>query len=106
MGRAERRQRERETRIQERKDRIVLSQDEIRQMKRDIADKIVKFDVDTLFTCFAQALHTEYGWGYRRIFRVLHSVDEMFGKVLNNTLSVADMQERLEREVGIRIKSD
>lgn len=106
MGRAERRRQERVNRIEDRKGRIALRPDEIRKMKRDTVDQIAKFDVDILFTCFAQVLRTEYGWGHKRILRALSAVDEMFGRVLNEGLSVKEMQERLADEVGIRIKSE
>lgn len=105
MGRAERRRQERAKRIQDRKSKILMRPDEIRQMKRDLVDQIATYDVDVLLTCFAQVLHDQYGWGRVRILRALTAVDDMFGRVLSDELNVQEMQARLADEVGIRINT-
>ena len=89
---------------------IVMSQSEFNRIKKDIQkqtiDELAKFDAETMLTCFATVLRQQYGWGYKRIFKALNSVDEMFGRVLNDELSVEDMIQQLEDEVGIRINCD
>lgn len=106
MGRAERRRQERNGRISDRKGKIALRPDQIQRIKNDAADTASKFGVDTLMTCFAQVLHTEFGWGRVRILRVLNAVDETFGRVLTDGLSIQEMRQKLEDEVGLRIRSD
>ncbi len=106
MGRAERRRLERSQRIEDRKGRVALRPDEIREIKRRTAHEISTFDVEVLLTCFAQVLRDQYQWGHKRIFRALTAVDETFGRVLRGELSVADMQQRLEDDAGIRIQCD
>ena len=106
MGRAERRRQERSVRIGNKKGKIALRPDQIRKIKRDTADTVARYDVDALMTCFAQVLHTEYGWGSTRVLRALNAVDDMFGKVLNDGLSIDDMKRQLEDELGIRVQSE
>ena len=103
MGRAERRQRERAERIQNRKGKIALRPDEIRRMKNDVVDQVSTYDVEVLLTCFAQVLHDEYGWGRIRVLRALEAVDKTFGRVLAGSLTIPQMQQRLQDEVGVRI---
>ena len=89
---------------------IVLTQAELNRIKnearKEAVNKISKFDVEVLFTCFAQSLRDNYGWGHKRLFRTLNSVDEMFGRVLAGELSDEDMRQRLLDECGILIDCD
>lgn len=103
MGRAERRLKERKERILDKKGRIALRPDEIRALRRRTADLVADFDVEVLLTVFAQVLHDNYGWGQKRVLRILESVDNTFGQVLNGELDVDEMQRKLEDEVGVRI---
>lgn len=106
MGRTEKRQRERSERIADRKEKILLTPQELRQIKLDIAQQVSKFDVDALLTCFAQVLYSEFQWEYDDIIRALTAVDITFGKVLRDELSVKDMQKQLEDDLSLRIVSD
>lgn len=103
MGRAERRKAERQNRIEDKKGKIYLRPSDIAAMKRDISKRAAEFDVEALLTCFAQVLHDQYGFGPTRLMRALKQVDDTFGKVLNDELSVGEMQQRLQDETGIRI---
>lgn len=89
---------------------ITLTQAELNKIKQDVrkeaVDKLAKYDVEILLTCFAQVLRTQYRWGYKRIFRALSGVDELFGRVLDGELSDEDMRQQLQDEVGIRINCD
>ena len=106
MGRAERRQQERQQRILTRKGKIALRPDELKRMERETAKRVASFDVECLLTCFAYSLRKHHGWGYKRIFRVLNEVDQMFGQILNNELNVMDLRQQLKDEVGIVIHHD
>lgn len=104
MGRAERRRMERQARIQENKGKISLRPDEIRQIRRDAIDQVVQYDVEVLMTCFAMVLHEQYGFGYKRIFRALEGVDNLFGKVLDHELTIDDIRNQLEAEIGVVVQ--
>ena len=106
MGRAERRRREREQRILDRKGKISIRPDELKKMERETARKIATFDVECLLTCFAYSLRRNHKWGYKRIFRTLNSVDVMFGQILDGTLNVNDLKQQLVDETGIKILYD
>lgn len=89
---------------------IVMTQRELNnlknQIRKEVVDKISKYDVEILLTCFATVLRRQYKFGYKRIFRALNGVDELFGKVLNDELSDEEMRQQLEDEVGIKIRCD
>lgn len=89
---------------------IVLTQAELNQIKNQVrketVDTLSKYDVEVMLTCFASVLRRQYRWGYKRIFRALNGVDEMFGKVLSGELSDVEMRQQLEDEVGIKIRCD
>lgn len=89
---------------------IVMSQAELNRIKKQVqketVDKLAKYDVEIMLTCFATVLRNQYRWGYKRIFRVLNGVDELFGRVLDGELSDEDMRQQLIDEVGIRINCD
>ena len=71
MGRAERRQSERRKRIDDRKGKVLLSRDDISEMKRQERDETSKYNVEILMSCFALAEHRLYGFGQKRILRRL-----------------------------------
>lgn len=89
---------------------IVMTQAQLAKLKSDIrkevVDKISKFDVEVMLTCFAWVLRKNYKWGYKRIFRTLASVDEVFGLVLDGEWSDVDMRDQLKEETGIVIRCD
>ena len=97
---------ERQQRIQTRKGKIALRPDELRRLERETARKVASFDVECLMTCFAYSLHKHHKWGYKRIFRVLDEVDQMFGRILNDDLNVTELRQQLKDEVGIEIHHD
>ena len=105
MGRADKRQRERSERIADRQEKILLTPRELRQIKTDVADQVSKFTVDALLTCFAQVLYSDFQWEYDDIIGALTAVDDTFGRVLRNELSVKGMQKQLEEDLNLRIVS-
>jgi len=102
MGRAERRKKERIDRIEARKDKILVSRDEISDMKH----KVGEYKMEVLLTCFALANHRLWGHGATRIFRTLKTVEEMADAVLSGEVSMDDYICELKNEAGIIIRAD
>lgn len=104
MGRAERRAAERAKRIQNNKESIKMTRQDIRNMEDGIIQKTINLNADILMTCFALVLHDVYGFGRTRILKTLGAVDGMFGKVLDDELTMEDMKKRLEEETGVVLR--
>ena len=100
MGRAERRKRERLDRIENRKDKILISKEDLSKKK----DDVTKYNVEVLMTCFALAEHRLYGFGQKRILRSLRYIDELMGSILDDSKTVNDYKKELEEETGLKIK--
>lgn len=71
MGRKERRAMERRNRIEERKGKILISKDDLADMKQRITKDASAYSVESLMTCFALAEHRKHGFGAKRIARSL-----------------------------------
>ena len=104
MGRAERRRSERNKRIQERKDKLLVSRKEIAGMKEDIANDVSEHNVETLMTCFALAAYRLHGFKYKRILRLLSFIDDLMSDILDGSATIEDYMQELENETGIIIK--
>lgn len=105
MGRAEKRQQERTERIESKKSQIVLTPAELLRIRIGIADEVRQFDVDALLTCFAQVMYSNLFLDGEQIMEVLEAIDELFGRVMQGELSVDEMKEQLEKDVGIKVVS-
>lgn len=110
MGRKEKRLIERRNRIENRKGKVLLSRDDIRDMKQELTDTVVdtvtKNDVEVLMTCFALAEHRLYGFGKKRILRSLKYVDELMGHIVDGSKTIYDYAEELEEEAQIKVSFD
>ena len=106
MGRSERRRIERQDRIEDRKNKVLLTRQEISQMKKDISHKVSSYSVESLMTCFALAEHRIYGFGAKRIERCLRYVDELMGAITDDTACMEDYMKALEEETGIVVKCE
>ena len=104
MGRAERRRMERNNRIEERKGKILMSPHDINEMKRNIAQDVTDFKIETLMTCFALANHRLYGHGATRTMRTLQYIDELMGPIATGEKTVDDYKRELEEEAKVIIK--
>ena len=104
MGRAEKRRAERFERIENRKGKVAMSIDEIRGLKRTIANDVSRFDVEALMTCFALAEHRLYGFDEHQIFESLQYIDQLYGEVLEDRATIDDYRDELEREVGVIVR--
>lgn len=104
MGRAERRRAERQNRIQDRKDKILMSQNEITELKRSITHDASAYGIEALMTCYALALHKLYGFGEKRLLQALAEIDRLSENILNGTNTIEDYKKILEDETGVVIK--
>lgn len=106
MGRAERRQMERRNRIDDRKGKVLMSPQDITQMKRDIYQNVDNFRIEALMTCFALANHRLYGHGSKRLMRSLSLIDELMCDIYNDKATIEDYKKELEEKAGVIVKCD
>lgn len=104
MGRAERRKAERRNRIENRKGKILMSREEIGEMKQKVSSNVSAYNVESLMTCFALAEHRLYGFGQKRIMRSLQYIDDLMGAIINDEVVMEDYMKELEDETGVIIK--
>lgn len=72
-------------------------------IKEDIMQQVENQRVDALMTCFALALHEEYGFGKERCLRALKRVDSYMDIWVKDQNSLRKLQEKVKNEVGIVI---
>lgn len=106
MGRAERRQLERRNRIQDRKDKVLLSRQDIAEMKRDVYRNVDNFRIEALMTCFALANRRLYGHGPKRIMRSLNLIDELMCDIYDDKATIDDYKKELEDDAGVIVKCE
>lgn len=104
MGRAERRRAERLNRIENSKDKVTLSRQEIRQLKEKITVDASAYGAEALMTCYALALRRLYRFGFKRINRSLKEIDRLMDDILSDRATIEDYKKELEHETGIVIK--
>lgn len=100
MGRAERRRSERKGRIEDRKDKLLVSKKHMSDVKQDITN----YNVRALMTCFALAERRLYRFGQGRLLKTLQYIDELMGDVIDGKITMEDYARILEEETGIVIK--
>ena len=106
MGRAERRRAERNERIENRKGKIPMSQNDITDLKRRTISQTSAFDTEALMTCFALANRRLYKHGLERTLRTLQYVDELMGPLLDGAKEIDDYKKELENEIGLKIRCE
>ena len=104
MGRAERRRQERQDRIFTKKGNISISPADLKKHERMIADKIARFDVELMQTCFALVLHDSYGADEDEIVDRLHDIDNLFGQILEGYITADDLVAELYEKTGLQVK--
>ena len=104
MGRAEKRRMERKNRIEDRKGKVLMTPQDINQLKRDIAQDVTDFKVEALMTCFALANHRLYGHGAKRTMRTLQYIDELMGPIITGEKTIDDYKREAEEEINIAIR--
>lgn len=106
MGRAEKRRLERRSRIENRKDKVLMSRQDIADMKKDVFQKVDNFRIEALMTCFALANHRLYGHGSKRIMRSLNLIDELMCDIYDDKATIDDYKKELEDNAGVIVKCD
>ena len=100
MGRAERRRIERADRIENRKGKLLMSKDDLKDIRAEISEN----NVQVLMTCFALANHQLYGHGQKRTLRTLTEVDRMMGEILDGTKTMDDFTRELREKCEVEVK--
>ena len=93
MNRAERRRLEKQNRA--------------RGIKKMIVDEIVQETenqrVEAMLTCFALAMHEEFGFGKKRCLKALERVDSYMGIWVKDQESLKMLKQKVKDEIGIII---
>lgn len=106
MGRAERRRKERQQRIEERKGKYLMSPQDITDIKRKTLDSYNEFRTETMFMCFALVLHRLYGHGATRTLRTWQAVDDLIGQMDREEVTLEEMKKMVEDEIKVKISFD
>ncbi len=106
MGRAERRREIRHERIDGRKNKLLISHEELGKIKEKERQSTSIRDIESLMTCIALAEHRLYGFGETRILRSLRCVDELIGGIVDGSATMEDYVNELKNDTGILIKFD
>lgn len=103
MGRAERRVKERNERIMDRKDKILLTREELGRWKQHVSDDTANNSVEALMTCFAMALYKEHMYSQEEIMEIFYKIDDLMGAVINEEATISGYKKEME-EAGIVVK--
>lgn len=93
MNRSERRRLEKQNRIR----------NENRKLIDAIAQDAENQRVEALMTCFALAMHEEFGFGKKRVLRALRRVDGYMGTWIKDEESLTRLKQKVKDEIGIII---
>ena len=104
MGRAEMRRWTRKNKIEERKGKMLMTKQELKEYEDAVRNDISTYNVEALMTCIAIAEHRLYGFGQTRVTRTLNYIDELMGEVLNGNKTIEDYKKIADEEVGVIIK--
>ena len=87
--------------------RRLEKQNRIRNENRKLIDAITQDTenqrVEALMTCFALAMHKEFGFGKKRVLRALRRVDGYMGTWIKDEESLACLKQKVKDEIGIII---
>jgi hypothetical protein len=105
MGRAERRRAERKNRIEGRKDKILMTSEELTRFKQTVRDEVFGYGNETLMTCFSLADHRVHGFGVNRRRKTLQYIEEvLMMDIINDEKTVEDYKQELIDETGVKIE--
>lgn len=105
MGRAEKRAKERNARLTERKDKILLSRKELGLWKASVEQRTADYNVEALMTCFAMALHQEHMYSQEEIMEIFYKIDDLMGAVINEEKTIEDYKAEM-RDAGIIVQAN
>lgn len=104
MGRTERRRAERRNRIEDRKNKVLLTREDINKMKADITYEAAGYNTEALMTCFALVLYRVHGFKQKRIAKTLEYIDSLMTDILTNKATMDDYIKELEDETSVIVK--
>jgi len=104
VGRAEKRKAERMARLADHKTKTLMSREDISKIKEDVTDRVSKYNVEAMMSCFALAQHELYGHGYSRIMKSLQFIDDLMGRVNDGDFTIEDIKKELVDKTGVRIE--
>ena len=104
MGRQERRLKERSARLDARKDKILISRNELGAWKDKVADDTSVYNVEVLMTCFALSLLHTGVCDVDKSMEVLEHIDFLMNRVINGECTLADYIEEME-DLGLIVKA-
>lgn len=103
MGRDERRRSERRSRIEDRKNKILVTREELNKIKEEFSYKASGYSTVNLMTCFALTLSRK-GFDEDDISESLQCIDTLMGDILSGKHTMEDYIKELEDSTGIIIK--
>lgn len=106
MGRSERRRLERKNRIEERKNKFLMSPTDIIKIKEKTLTEYDDYKIEALLTCFALANNELYGHNQEQTMNTLKYIDELMGKITRDESTIEDMKKQVEDQIGICIKCE
>ena len=104
MGRQQRRLKEQIERKESRKDKILITRNELGAWKSKVADDTSVYNVEVLMTCFALSLLHTGVCDVDKSMEVLGHIDFLMNRVINNECTLADYIEEME-DLGLIVKA-
>lgn len=77
-----------------------LNEKQMRQLKNEWTNK----SIDLVTMMFLMALRDEFGYGEKRLERVLTRVDSLAESIHENRLTIYDIQKTIKEETGLDYK--
>lgn len=105
MGRAERRRLERRNRIDDRKNKILMSPSELHRLKEELSYKASEYTTEHFMTCFALTLSRQ-GFDEDDIEECVRCIDTLMSDLLSGKATMEDYIKELEDSTGIVIKCE
>lgn len=105
MGRAERRAKERQNRIETKKGTIRISPAELNRIKQDITYKASGYHTESLMTCFALAMARK-GMSTDDIEDCLGYIDGLMNDILEDRKTMEDYFAELEEKTDLVVRAE
>ena len=104
MGRAERRRKERQERLEFNQNSVRMTRDDIRKVEENAQKGITAYSTEALLTCFILANRNLYGHDADQSMRTLEYIDELMGAVISDEATIEQYKREVEDDLGIVVK--
>lgn len=101
MGRAERRQAERKARIEDRKGKILLSYEELANIKEESRIQGRLEAIETITVCCALAERRAHKFGHKRVNKTVEALKDILQEVLEQNLTIKDLKAEAKEQLDI-----